>query len=244
MTTTFSDGTQLEVEIDRLHTPDTVALANVYACRQQNTRLESQVGQLERVFGHPLTVLQREATCQEREVDKLKHFLKPLLTVLQRENTRLMKQVDKLEGKLWQARERADLDSQAVGDAHQKTEQAERLAAAAESCRKEVQGQLDELQPQLQVSLRSLHGALQQPSGQHRRAWMGWSHGCRPASLPCHSAVPTPAPVSSPPLRCAHSDSIVKASWGRLAARLASTGWHLRAPHCARAWHSGVCTSA
>ena len=106
-------------------------------------------------------MLQREATCPEREADKLKQVLKLLLTVLQRENTRLTKEVDKLEGKLWQARERADVDSQAVGDAYKTAEQAERLAAAAESRRREVQGQLDELQPQLQVSLLSPHGTLQ-----------------------------------------------------------------------------------
>ena len=126
------------------------------------------MGQLERVFSHPLPALQPDGIWPEGEVDQLqvdnqKPFLKPLLTVLQRENTRLAKEVDKLEGKLWQARERADMDSQAVDDAYKKAKQAERLAAAAESRCREVQGQLDELQPQLQVrvSLLSLHGVLQ-----------------------------------------------------------------------------------
>ena len=133
------------------------------------------------------------------KVDNLKLCLKLLLTVLQRENTRLAKEVDKLEDKLWKARERADLDSQAVGDAHKKAEQAARLAAAAESRRKEVQGHLDELQPQLQVSLRSLHGVL----------WQGQLDGLE--SRLQISAVPTPVPVAFLPLLCAHGNSIVEA---------------------------------
>ena len=175
-------GAQLENGSGRLHTPYTMALADVHACRQEKIRLEREVDQLKRFFSHPLTVLQREATCLQRVVDKLQvdhrePSLKPLPPVLQRENTRLAKEVDKLQDKLWRAMEQADRDSQAVGNAYKKAEQAERLAAAAESRRKEVQGQLDELQPQLQVSLLSLPGALQQPSGQHRGSWTLWSHG-------------------------------------------------------------------
>ena len=235
MTTTFTDNTQLENGNGRLHMPYTMALANVHACRQETTRLKREVGQLERFSSHPLTMLQREATCLQKVVRKLQWepFLKPLPPVLQRENTRLAKEVDKLQDKLWRAMERADQDSQAVGNAHKKAEQAERLAAAAESRRMEVQGQLDELQPQLQVSLLSLHGALQQPSGQHRGSWTLWSYGHK-FSLPSCSAVPTLAPVSVPPLRCAHGHNSVKASWGRPAAQLTSTSWHhLRDPHCA-----------
>ncbi len=247
MTTTYIVGTQLRNEDDRLHTPDTMASASVHACSKKKTASRGKWASwcVSLVI---LTVLQREATCLDREVDKLqvdnlKQFLKLLLTVLQRDNTRLAKEVDKLEAKLWQAMDRADLDSQEVGRALKETKQAKQVAAAAENRRKEVQGQLDELQPQLQVSLLSLHVLLQQPLGRHRASCEGWSRGRKSMSLACCSAVPTLAPVSSLPLPYVLRNSIVKACQDRAAARLNSTSWrHLRVPQCAHAWQTRVCT--
>eukprot|EP00891_Asterochloris_glomerata_P002090 jgi/Astpho2/2090/fgenesh1_pg.00038_%23_159_t len=86
---------------------------------------------------------------------------------VQGDNTRLAKEVDKLEAKLWQAMDRADLDSQEVGRALKETKQAKQVAAAAENRRKEVQGQLDELQPQLQAE-REAHAQIQQQLAEAR----------------------------------------------------------------------------
>ena len=196
MTAPFIDSIQLENERCWLRMSDTMALAKFHACskRAPASRGKGASWSVSSVILGLCCSVKPYVWRGKWTRRKWEPFLKPLLTVLQRENTRLTKEVDKLEAKLWQAMDRADLDSQEVGRAMKETGQAKRLAAAADNRCKEVQGRLDELQPQLQVSLLSLQGVLQQPSGQHRGSWAGGGAKAADQSPSCLA-------LQSPPLR-------------------------------------------